>query len=51
MLDVLRRSAALPAVPVRFLVQGAVIASFLWLLVENQVHPLIVYGMQLYLSF
>ena len=25
--------------------------NFLWLLVENQVHPLIVYGMQLYLSF
>lgn len=51
MIDSLRRSATLPALPVRVLVQGTVIASFLWLLLQNQIHPLIVYGLELYLGF
>lgn len=50
MLDILRRSA-LPVLPVRLLAQGAIAASFLWLLVNDQIHPVIVYGLELYLSF
>jgi hypothetical protein len=51
MIAILRRSAVLPALPVRALAQAAVISSFLWLLLKNQIDPLIVYGLELYLSF
>ena len=51
MIDILRRSTLSPALPWRVLAQGAVVASFLWLLVQNQIHPLIVFALELYLSF
>jgi hypothetical protein len=43
--------AALPAVPAPALFSAVAIGSFAWLLLHDRVHPLVVYCLQLYLSF
>ena len=52
MLDSIRKAAVfVPDVPVRFLVPVGTLASFSWLLFQGKVHPLVIYCLELYLSF
>ena len=52
MIDVVRkRVAALPDLPLQLVLAGATLASFGWLLVQDQIHPLFVYFLQIYLTF
>lgn len=51
MLDSVRKLSAVPYVPGRVLLSAATIASFGWLLAQDQIHPLVVWALQLYLSF
>ena len=53
MLESLRKqfTIALPQVPVRALLSVGSIGSFAFLLAQDQVHPFVVYLLQLYLSF
>jgi hypothetical protein len=47
-----RRSiAAVPQVPVKVLLSAATLTSFGWLLAHGLVHPVVVFALQLYLSF
>lgn len=38
-------------VPARWAVAAATVAAFGWLLANDAIHPVMVYGLQLYLSF
>jgi hypothetical protein len=46
-----RRVSLLPQVPAKVLVSGATLASFSWLLAHDMVQPIVIYALQLYLSF
>ena len=45
------RVVALPRVPTKFLLSAGTLASFGWLLIQNKIHPIVVYLLQLYLTF
>ncbi|HXT22456.1 MAG TPA: hypothetical protein VN923_17015 [Thermoanaerobaculia bacterium] len=45
------RVAALPDLPLQLALATATLASFGWLLVQDQIHPLFVYFLQVYLTF
>ena len=45
------RVASLPDLPLQLALATGTLASFGWLLVHDQVHPLFVYFLQLYLTF
>jgi hypothetical protein len=49
--DLVRKSIAIPQLPVKVLLSAATLASFGWLLAHGMVHPIVVYALQLYLSF
>ena len=52
MLNSLRKAAILvPEVPASVLVPVGTIASFGWLLMQGKIHPLVIYCLELYLSF
>jgi hypothetical protein len=51
MIDLARKHAAVPQIPVRVLLSLGTLVSFGWLLANDQVHPLVIYALQLYLSF
>jgi len=56
MLDSVRKQVAvsyLPvkSIPVKVLLSVASLASFGWLLSHDLVHPIVIYALQLYLSF
>jgi hypothetical protein len=52
MLDSVRKHAvAVPYVPGKVLLSVATIGSFGWLLAHDLVHPLVIYALQLFLSF
>lgn len=52
MLNSLRKAAIFfPEVPVRVLVPAGTLLSFGWLLVQGKIHPLVIYCLELYLSF
>jgi len=51
MLDSVRKHVAVPYVPGKVLLSAATVASFGWLLAHDQVHPLVIYALQLFLSF
>lgn len=42
---------ALPKVPARLLLSAGTLASFAWLLSTNRIHPVVVYVLQVYLTF
>lgn len=42
---------ALPKVPAHFLLSAGTVASFAWLLLQNRIHPIVVYVLQVYLTF
>jgi len=50
MLDSVRK-LTVPYVPGQVLLSAATIASFAWLLAQDRIHPLVVWALQLYLSF
>lgn len=52
MLESIRKSViALPRVPVQVLLSAGTIVSFAWLLTQNRIHPLVIYMLQVYLTF
>jgi len=51
MLESARKISTVPEVQVRVLLSVGTIASFGWLLVQDRIHPIVVYCLQLYLSF
>lgn len=52
MLESIRKNVvALPKVPVQVLLSAGTIASFAWLLFQNKIHPLVIYLLQVYLTF
>lgn len=52
MLESIRsKSVALPQLPTKAIWSVSTIGSFLWLLSQDLVHPLMVYLFQLYLTF
>ena len=52
MLQSLRKvTVSVPDLPMRALVPAATIASFGWLLTQGKIHPLVIYCLELYLSF
>ena len=50
MLEAVAKQLALVRVPVERLVGAGVVASFLWLLLQDRIHPVVVYALELYLS-
>ena len=51
MLESIRKAViTFPEVPVQALLSVGAVASFGWLLLEDRVHPLLVYCLELYLS-
>ena len=51
MLESIRKAViTMPDVPVQALLSVGAVASFGWLLLEDRVHPLLVYCLELYLS-
>ena len=52
MLDSARnRVEALPKIPVNVLLSAGTLASFAWLLLQNRIHPAVIYLLQVYLTF
>jgi hypothetical protein len=51
MFDLVRKHVAIPHVPVRILLSVGTVAGFAGLLAHDMVHPLVIYALQLYLSF
>ncbi len=43
--------SAVPQVPVKVLLSAATLTSFGWLLAHGLVHRIVIYALQLYLSF
>jgi hypothetical protein len=51
MLDSVRKQVAVPYVPGKVLLSVATVGSFGWLLAHDLVHPVVIYALQLFLSF
>lgn len=51
MLDSVRKQIAVPQIPATTLFAVSTVASFLWLLSQDLVHPIVVYALEVYLSF
>jgi hypothetical protein len=48
---VARRGMVIPDVPAKMLLSAAVFGSFFWLLSQDMVQPIVIYALQVYLSF
>lgn len=51
MLGTLLEKLALPRLPARAAASAGVVGSFVWLLAHDLIHPLVVYLLELYLTF
>ncbi|MEM6455310.1 MAG: hypothetical protein AAF772_09480 [Acidobacteriota bacterium] len=51
MLNSARRALAIPNVPSHALLSSGILASFAWLLFDDRIHPVVVYLLQMYLTF
>ena len=51
MLDSIRRLAALPRVSILPIVSAGTVFAFFWLLIQDRIHPFVIYLAQIYLSF
>lgn len=51
MLEQVRKRITVASLPLEWLLSVTSVGSFTWLLLQNQIHPLAVYLLQLYLSF
>lgn len=49
--SVRNRVVALPRVPTQVLLSAGTLATFGWLLLQNKIHPIVIYLLQLYLTF
>ena len=45
------RVVAVPRVPAQVFLSAGTLVSFGWLLLQDKIHPLVVYLLQLYLTF
>jgi len=45
------RVVALPRVPVQVLLSAGTLVSFGWMLLQNRIHPIVIYLLQVYLTF
>ncbi len=45
------RVVALPGVSIQLLVSVGTLASFGWLLLQDKIHPIVIYLLQIYLTF
>ncbi len=45
------RVAGIPRVPAQMWLSVGTLSSFAWLLLQNKVHPIVVYLLQVYLTF
>ena len=45
------RVVALPRIPTQTLLSAGTLASFGWLLLQGKIHPLVIYLLQIYLTF
>jgi hypothetical protein len=50
MLEAVAKQLAQVRVPADRLVGTGVVAAFLWLLLQDRIHPVVVYALELYLS-
>jgi hypothetical protein len=46
-----RRVQELPQVPTQAVLSVGTLASFAWLLLHNKIHPVVIYLLQVYLTF
>lgn len=51
MLESVRRIAAIPRIPARLAIGLATVGSFAWLLAHDLIHPIVIYALELYLTF
>ncbi len=51
MLESIRRVASIPRVPTQAILTAGTLAGFGWLLANDQIHAMLVYLLQLYLTF
>ena len=51
MLQSVRKSVAIPGISGRILLSLGTLASFAVLLANDRIHPLVIYALQVYLSF
>ncbi len=45
------RVVALPRIPTQILLSAGILASFGWLLLQDKIHPMVIYLLQIYLTF
>lgn len=45
------RATVIPQLPVELLLSVGTLTSFAWLLLQNKIHPFLVYLLQIYLTF
>lgn len=51
MLESVRKTVAMPAVPAKALFSVGALGSFTWLLAHDLIHPLVIYLLQIFLTF
>lgn len=51
MIGTLLEKLAIPRLPVHVVASAGVVGSFVWLLAHDLVHPLVVYLLELFLTF
>ena len=51
MLESAKKLVAVPEIPMQWLATASTVAAFGWLLFQDRIHPLVVYCLQLYLTF
>jgi len=51
MVEFAKKLVAVPEIPMQWLAVAGTCTGFGWLLLQDRIHPLVVYCMQLYLSF
>jgi hypothetical protein len=51
MLDSVRKQIAVPQISATTVFAVSTVTSFLWLLSQDLVHPIVVYALEVYLSF
>jgi len=51
MLESVRKSVAIPQIPSKVLFSVGALGSFVWLVTQDLIHPIVIYALQLYLTF
>jgi hypothetical protein len=51
MFDLVRKSVVVPQVSATAVLAVGTLASFAWLLTHDQIHPIFMYGLELFLAF